>query len=431
MKKKVAVVGAGPMGLACAYELAKAGYTVTVYEAGERAGGMSASFNFDGLDIERYYHFICATDQSLFDTLNELGLYDKLCWTETLMGFYYHGRLYDWGRPDKLLLFPHLGMISKMRYALHVMYAKGIKDWKKLDREEASNWIRRWIGGKAYDVLWGPLFRLKFFEYSKNLSAAWIGTRIQRVAKSRKSLFVEQLGYLAGGSEIVVNALCERIESMGGRVLLNSPVTRVIVQESVVVGLSVNGNEERYDAVASTVPLKYVPRMVPDLTTCEQERIDAIENISVVCVIVKLRQPLSKYFWMNINDKGMNVPGMIEYTNLNPLGQKIVYVPFYMPKSHPNYSAPAEKFISEVIGYMRRINPAFDDNWVLATHVSRYEFAQTVCTPNFFAQLPGMATSIKGFFMADTSYYYPEDRSISESVRVGRNLAREIIDGRQ
>ncbi|MCW2276684.1 glutamate synthase subunit beta [Heliophilum fasciatum] len=38
--KKVAVVGAGPAGLACAAQLNKAGHTVTVYERADRAGGL-------------------------------------------------------------------------------------------------------------------------------------------------------------------------------------------------------------------------------------------------------------------------------------------------------------------------------------------------------------------------------------------------------
>jgi NADPH-dependent glutamate synthase beta subunit-like oxidoreductase len=38
----VAVVGAGPAGLACGAELAKAGYRVTIFEARERAGGVLA-----------------------------------------------------------------------------------------------------------------------------------------------------------------------------------------------------------------------------------------------------------------------------------------------------------------------------------------------------------------------------------------------------
>lgn len=38
--KKVAVVGSGPAGLACAAQLNKAGHTVTVYERDDRAGGL-------------------------------------------------------------------------------------------------------------------------------------------------------------------------------------------------------------------------------------------------------------------------------------------------------------------------------------------------------------------------------------------------------
>jgi heterodisulfide reductase subunit A len=39
-KEKIAVVGSGPAGIACAYDLVKAGYPVTVFEAAEKAGGM-------------------------------------------------------------------------------------------------------------------------------------------------------------------------------------------------------------------------------------------------------------------------------------------------------------------------------------------------------------------------------------------------------
>ena len=37
---KVAIIGSGPAGLACAYDLAKAGYDVTIFEALHRAGGV-------------------------------------------------------------------------------------------------------------------------------------------------------------------------------------------------------------------------------------------------------------------------------------------------------------------------------------------------------------------------------------------------------
>ena len=38
--KKIAVVGSGPAGLACADQLNKAGHSVTVYDRNDRMGGL-------------------------------------------------------------------------------------------------------------------------------------------------------------------------------------------------------------------------------------------------------------------------------------------------------------------------------------------------------------------------------------------------------
>lgn len=40
LPQKIAVIGAGPAGLSCAYQLARRGYRVTIYEAFSKAGGM-------------------------------------------------------------------------------------------------------------------------------------------------------------------------------------------------------------------------------------------------------------------------------------------------------------------------------------------------------------------------------------------------------
>jgi protoporphyrinogen oxidase len=126
---------------------------------------------------------------------------------------------------------------------------------------------------------------------------------------------------------------------------------------------------------------------------------------------------------MNVNDPRLEIPGIIEYSNLNPLPEHVIYFPYYMPKTHPKWQWDDARFIEEAKSYARLIRPDWDERGILATHVARYEFAQTVCGPGFFDKLPPMTTSIDGFYMADTAYYYPEDRSISESIRVGWQLA--------
>jgi protoporphyrinogen oxidase len=341
------------------------------------------------------------------------------------MGVYSEGRLYRWGTPFALLGFDRIGLIDKLRYALHVMVTKNIRDWSALDRVAAVDWLKRWLGERCYRVLWQRLFELKFYEHTGRLSAAWLGTRIKRVALSRRSLLQETLGYIDGGSETLLARLREQIEARGGRIHLRAPVQRIVSDNGRVRAVVVAGSEHPCDRVISTAPIQYVPRLAPDLPAEFADRIRAIENIPVVCVVLKLRRQLTENFWLNICDERIEIPGIVEYSNLNPgAGPAIVYAPFYMPKTHPKFARPDAEFVEETLGYLPRLNPQFDRSWVLATHCHRYEFAQTICPPGFQAMLPPMRTPIAGLFMADTSYYYPEDRSISESARVGRELAR-------
>ena len=422
-----AVIGAGPMGLAAAHALAERGHRVTLIDADNRLGGMSATFDFAGLTLERYYHFVCKTDQPLFDVLERFGLSARLRWKATEMGFYYQGQWYDWGRPDALLKFPHLSLVDKIRFALHVLTTKAITDWRELDKVPATAWIRKWLGERGYRVLWDKLFALKFFEHQHQVSAAWIGTRIKRVALSRKSLFQEEMGYLEGGSQILLDAYRDRLLTAGAQIQLSSPVRRVLTEHGRVTGVDTGSGLVQADRVLSTVPLKYVPRMVPDLSTDERARIHAIENIGVACVLLKFRKPATRYFWMNVNDERIQVPGFIEFSNLNPLPESVVYVPYYMPKTHPKWSWDDGRLLDEAREYFLMTQPHLKAADIIARHVSRYEFAQPVCPPGFYEKLPDMATSVGGFFLADTSYYYPEDRSISESIRVGCQLADRAL----
>ncbi len=169
--------------------------------------------------------------------------------------------------------------------------------------------------------------------------------------------------------------------------------------------------------------------MVPALPHAYRAQIEAIENIPVACVILKLKHAISENFWMNISDSRIEIPGVIEYSNLNPLDgrQHILYAPFYMPKTHPKWKVDDRVLIDEVLSYLPRLNPEFDADWVLAARCHRYEFAQTICPPGFQDMLPAMRAPLDGFFMADTGYYYPEDRSISESIDVGRRLAETAL----
>ena len=425
--ERIAIVGAGPMGLGVAYQLVKMGYRPVVFEADDRIGGMTATFDFGGLDIERYYHFHCISDNAFLQVLKELGLEEKMHWMETRMGYYFDNRVQPWGNPLALLKFSGLGLIPKFRYGLHAYLSTKRNDWKPLDRLEATAWIKRWIGDEAFDVLWSKLFEHKFYEYSRELSAAWIWSRIRRIGRSRFDLLREKLGYLDGGSATLLQSMKSFIEKGGGEFHLSTPVDLIDISEGAVKGVKAGGRYHFFSKVVSTIPLPYIKKVIPGLPDYLKEMYFSVKNIAVVCVIVKLRKQVTGNFWLNVNDPAMDIPGLVEYTSLRPLGNEhIVYVPFYMPGENPEYVDDDKVFALKVTNYLKKINPSLRDDDILMTHVSRYRYAQPICGPGYLDTIPPVNLPIHGLWVADTSYYYPEDRGISEGIGFGRELARRI-----
>ncbi len=425
---RVAVVGAGAMGLAAAYHASRLGHEVTVFEADRVAGGMAAHFDFDGLSIERFYHFICKADRATFELLGELGIADRLCWRDTSMGYYIDGRHFAWGDPLALLAFPKLGPVAKIRYGLHMFASTRRRDWSDLENLSARDWFVSNQGAGTYDLLWRRLFELKFFEYADDISAAWIWTRIKRVGTSRASLLQEQLGYIDGGTETLIAALVKAIERQGGGVRLGARVSEITSEGGRVTGIVADGQRLGFDRVISTVPTPFVPGLVPGLSDAAKARYEAIRNIGVVCVVLKLARPVTRHFWLNVNDPAVDIPGIVEFSNLRRLPDTVVYVPCYMPHTNPKFARPSEEIIAATFAHLQRLNPALQAGDLKAAQVGRLRQAQPVCPPGFLARLPKVQTEIAGLQVADTCFYYPEDRGISESVRYGKLLARGLSD---
>lgn len=421
---RIAVLGAGPMGLGVAYQLVRDGRKPVIFEADDRVGGMAACFDFGGLSIERYYHFHAISDHAFLQVLQELGLEDKMRWRETKMGYFYRNRVQPWGNPIALLKFKGLGLTAKIRYGLHAFLCTRRDDWKPLDKLEATEWIRRWVGDEAWEVLWRRLFDYKFYDHARSLSAAWIWSRVRRIGRSRYNLFREKLGYLEGGSDTLLEGMRRYIEANGGEFRLGTPVDKVCIEGGKVAGIEAGGQFHAFDTVISTIPLPYVPRVMPDLPQDILATFASVKNVAVVCVIAKLRKSVTENFWLNTNDPDMDIPGIVEYTNLRPLDDHIVYVPYYVPGDHPVYQQPDSVFIDKVKRYLMKINPAITADDFIDIRASRYRFAQPVCEPGFADRLPPIQLPVQGLLVADTSYYYPEDRGISESIGLARAMAR-------
>jgi protoporphyrinogen oxidase len=424
----VVVLGAGAMGLAAAYQAISRGHQVTVLEAAPEAGGMAAHFDLAGLSIERFYHFVCKADEPTFALMRDLGIGDRMRWRSTFMGYFFSGALYPWGDPVSLLRFPHLSILEKLRYGLLMFVSTKRNTWPMLETISAKDWIERWCGPGLYRKLWAPLFDLKFHQHADNISASWIWTRIRRVGRSRRSFMQEEMGYIEGGTQTLIDALLQRIAADGGNVRFSRPATRIETADGRVVAVQVGAESIPCEAVISTVPTPFVSALVPDLPRGVCTAYDSVLNIGVVCVVMILRRSVTPYFWVNIVDPKIPVPGIIEFSRLRQpeTGETIIYTPYYMPPDNPLWARRDQVFVDEVMATLRRINPTLTDDDLIASHVGRLRHAQPVCPPGFLQRRPPVQTGIVGLQIADTSSYYPEDRGIAESVRLGRAMADAV-----
>jgi protoporphyrinogen oxidase len=428
--QKVIIIGAGITGFTAAYQLVRKGFQVTVVEASAHSGGLAGVFQVNGRPVDKYYHFICRGDQDLIDFTRELGLLDKLAWREAGTAYFVNGRIYDFNTPLELLLFRPIPLISRLRFGLHVFACQHMTSWKSLDQIPAKKWLINAIGLKAYNAIWDPLLRIKFGASHEQISAAWIWHRIHRVARSRQSILgSNSYGFFEEGCFTLLDGILAWLEASGSFELqLGAPVSRIVVEDSSVQGV-VAGPENQFlpaDVVISTAAVPAFLELVPTLGHYSQQ-LASLRYLGVICFVCALDKPFTGNFWLNVNDPALPLNGIIETTNLNSRpdlrGTHLLYIPFYLDHSDPRWSFSDDEIRNDCFSALQTIHPGFDLSWVQNSWVFRDTYAQAVGHVGFADALPSHVTPVTGLYLTDSSQYYPEDRTLSASVRLARTVA--------
>ncbi len=436
MSRRAIVIGGGPAGLKAAHQLRKTGAEVTLLESAPVLGGLASSFDVQGVRIERYYHFICRGDDDLVETLEDLSLKHLLHWRDSRMAYYVDGRLYPFLTPIELLRFSAVPLRDRVRAGLAVKLAQRMKE-EDLAPKKATVWLRHMFGERMYHAIWEPLMRFKFAEHADEISASWIWARMVRLSRSRTSPWREELGYVEGGSKVVLEGLGADLEHRGGRIVRSADVEQIVLEGGRATGVRVGGETLPADVVVSTVTTSRFRQLTRGLEGPYAEGLDRIPTIGIFCLFLRLSERVTPFFWVNTNDRRIPFAGMIEYTNLNPLpeldGDRVLYVPQYLSADDPRYRQADEEVVRSYTDALALINPAFDRRWVKFSAVFRDRYAQPICLTDYRTTTPTIPTPIPNLFLTDSSQLHPHDRTISGSFGLGKEAARlaaASLDGR-
>lgn len=429
----VAVVGAGLAGLTAALRLAEAGLEVRVFERYPRPGGLARVLEIGGEAIEAFYHHLFTTDTAYVALAEELGLADEIEWLPSRMGLWADDRLWDFGTPQSLLRFQPLGFVDKIRFAVSTLFLQRSGNASIFENATASEWIRRHQGERVWRTVWGPLLYQKFAEEAENVSMVWLWKKLNLRGRSRSSSGLgERLGYMRGSFARLVAALEERLEHLGAQLHLSEAVQRV---DAVDSGFEIRTRGSSFEArrvlvaAAVTDHLEVAGHL---LKLEERTSLEELKATGAICTLLELEHSLTPYYWLNIADPDMPFGGLIEHTNYIPAdrygGTKILYISNYLFPDHPLYRAPKRDVIAAYVPALKRVNPAFDETWILRSHHFRADSAQPVVTAGYRTKIPSSRSSVPGLYLCSMAQIYPEDRGQNYAIAYGDRTARIILE---
>jgi len=432
-KRHVAVIGAGFGGMAAAYDLAKAGKEVVIYEGDDHVGGLAAGFKEDhwSWSIERFYHHWFASDEHMLGLIQELGFQDKVVFPKPKTVMYYKGRFYPFDSITSALLYPGLGWgINKIRFGLVGLFLRLSRNWSTLEKTTADTWMRKWAGNKVYESMWQPMMIGKFGDkYARQVNMAWLWARLH--ARTTR------LGTYTGGFQAFADQFANILRAMGVQIYLNTPVTAIERSENRGLRLSLKGGTTKEtDQVLVTLSPNIFAKMTPQLPPEYLKGLLDLKSMGAVVMVLSLKHQLSPegYYWYNI-PKEMGYPflSLVEHTNYvspeNFGGDHIIYIGDYLEPEHEHFKLSKEELLQRFLPHLAKINPQFSPEWVKKSWLSRTPYAQPIPFVNHSANIPVIQAPIPGLFYASMSQVYPWDRGTNFAVEIGRRAARMMIDG--
>jgi protoporphyrinogen oxidase len=429
----IGIIGAGAAGMAAAWDFARAGHTVTLYEAESAVGGLAAGFRDDGWDwwLEKFYHHWFETDADILRLTEEMGARERVLFPRPKTSFWIDGKIYRSEISPSALFLP-LSPIAKARFALAGAYLKLTPDWKGLERYTAHEWFMRYMGEEAYGKFFRPLLIGKFGHEYQQVNMAWMWARVK--ARSLR------LGIFEGGFQAFLNTLADQLKAKGVDIRLNTRVERIGTQDGKPT-LTVNGETRTFDRVLSTSSPALLLRLAPDLRdTPYGEQVASLRSIGALCVVLALKNQLltDGTYWLNLPatsaDKAASrfpFLALVEHTNWMDRahygGDRLIYCGDYVPTDHEYFTMSEDALVERFVKTLPTFNPDFRPDWIRKAWVFRAPYAQPVPYVNHSAKIPPLATPLPGVYWASMSQVYPWDRGTNYAVEIGRRVAGMMV----
>ena len=396
---------------------------------------MAKCIKYNNTKIEKHYRHIFRSDKYVMELLGEFNLTDKMQWNETKMAYYSKGKgLYEFGTPISLLKYKPLTFIEKIKFGISIIKIKLIKNYKKLEKITAEEWIKKNCGEAVYKKIWEPLLITKFGNQKNEVSMAWLWGKIN-LRSSSSTANGEKLGYLDGSFEVLTKKIETFLVENNCKFKMHTNVTQVLKEGEKYI-VKTDSNEEKYDFVISTVSYDISRKILKEVLTDEESRkMKALKYTSAKTLLMYSKKQLTPFYWINIGDTEIPFGGIIEHTNMinseKYNGTHIIYISNYMDKSDKLYQLDAEQLFDVYYKDLKKMNNHLEKEDILQVQCFEEEYAQPIITTNYSNKILDVQLEEKGIYMANMAQVYPEDRGINYAIKMGYEVAQKIINNKE
>lgn len=424
VSQHVVVLGGGLSGCAAAYALAREGFRVTVVERAGALGGLAGSFERGGRFYPLGYHHILRSDRTLLYFLEQIGARDRVRWRRISMLFRQGNRNYDLAKPAHFLKFP-LSLVDKTRFACMMLRAYTKSDWDDWRDRSAEELIDAWAGPTVRKALFEPLTRLKFDLPCSEVSAAWLGVRLNHREGSAP------LGYMpdTNWTTVLCNGMAGLLDQSSVDVRLKATATRLGSPDAERISEIELESGERLqaDVVVSTVPTEVYLGLVPDDNTPTLRDITYSALLSMVCASKRAVDP--DFYWMNLADLNHAACGIFQLNALNPTigapGDSCInFVTHLNSRDDPFFLKPDEEIRAAYLNDFRSIfGFDLDPCWTKLTRVPMY----SPVVNREYRNPPARSSRFRNLYFAGNYRTFPSVLSTGTALASGLQSAQTVM----
>ena len=326
--KKIAIIGAGPAGITAAYELSKRGYSVELYEASDRVGGLSKSLDLWNQRVDLGPHRFFSQDTKVNAVwLEVVGKDYKM--VDRLTRIYFNKKFY---------YYPLKPFDALVKLGIWKGFLCGMSYFKQKiapTRKDGSfeNWVTNRFGYKLFSIFFKTYSEKLWGISCKELDEDFAAQRIKKLSlfgaiwsalfKSKGTehkTLVDQFAYPLEGSGMVYERMQTKIEENGSKVFCSTPINKVITENGTAVALELeNGERKEFDHIISSMP---ITRLVNNLNDTPKEVLDACAELkfrNTILVFLKVEgQDIFPDIWLYIHANDLKMGRITNFSNWVP-----------------------------------------------------------------------------------------------------------------